>query len=73
MPERTPGRLTTIKAAAARLEVTEITIRRMISRGELAAYRLGPRSVRLDADEVDRLLTPIPVGTTAGYTPKRGR
>jgi excisionase family DNA binding protein len=40
------------------------TIRRMIAAGLLTGYRLGPRLVRVDLNEVDALLHPIP--TTRG-------
>ncbi|KAA0925967.1 excisionase family DNA-binding protein [Rhodococcus sp. ANT_H53B] len=61
-----PTRLTTIKATAERLVVNELTIRRMIARGELTAYRIG-RQLRLNEAEVDGLLVPVAVGSTAGY------
>jgi len=32
----------------------------MIARGELAGYRAGPRLLRVDLNEVDALLKPIP-------------
>ena len=52
-----------IQAAADRLGCTTRTVRRMISRGDLAAYRVGPRLIRVDLNEVDNVLRPIP---TAG-------
>lgn len=48
---------------AEHLQVTERTIRRMIAAGELPAYRLGKRLLRIDAADVDALLRPVP---TAG-------
>ena len=39
------------------------TIRRRIADGSLRGYRMGPRLIRVDLDEVDHLLSPIP---TAG-------
>jgi excisionase family DNA binding protein len=53
----------TIKVGAQRYGVHPKTIRRMIARGELKAYRLGSRSIRIDLDELDAMLRPIP---TAG-------
>lgn len=64
---------TTIKAAADLLGVSSMTVRRMVARGELTAYRVGPRILRLDADEVDKLAVPVPVGATAGHVSKSGR
>lgn len=63
-------RYTTIKETADRLGVSGMTIRRMVARGELSAYRIGPRVLRLDADEVDRLAVKVPAGATAGYVAK---
>ena len=42
----------TVKVAANYLEVTERTIRRMIDRGQLTAYRIGTKALRLDPDQV---------------------
>jgi excisionase family DNA binding protein len=50
----------TISAAAERLSVSTKTVRRMIARGELPAYRVGVKSIRLDSVDVERLLRPIP-------------
>ncbi len=60
---KAPARLTTIKATAERYGTTQHTIRCWIADGILTAYRIGPRMVRLDADEVDAMIRPIP---TAG-------
>lgn len=57
----TPIRTTSISATAERFDVTPKTVRRWIAEGRLTAYRVGPRLIRLDKDEVDALLTPIPV------------
>lgn len=48
------------KAAAERLGVTEQSIRRYIAAGDLNGYRLGRRAIRVNAQEVDALLIPIP-------------
>lgn len=52
--------LISIDQAAAYLGVTDRTIRNFVSRGQLRAYRVGTRLVRLDAAEVEALLRPIP-------------
>ena len=47
--------------AAEYLGLTDRTIRNLIARGELTGYRVGKgRSIRLDSNEVDALLRPIP-------------
>ena len=38
----------------------ERTIRRLIASGQLTGYRLGSRIVRVDLDELDRLMRPDP-------------
>ena len=38
----------------------ERTLRRYIASGKLTAYRMGPRLVRVDLNEVDNLMRPIP-------------
>lgn len=52
--------LLTLTQAADILALDEKTLRRYISAGRLTGYRVGPRAVRLDADEVDALARPIP-------------
>lgn len=49
-----------LKDAAARFGVSERTIRRRISEGCLPAYRVGPRSIRVRATDVEALARPIP-------------
>lgn len=69
MPARTPKpqpphrRYESIPHAADRVGVSTRTIRRWISQGQLTAYRMGSRMIRLDAGEVDLRMQPIP---TAG-------
>jgi excisionase family DNA binding protein len=53
-------RLITLTHAAEQLALDERTIRRYVSLGLLTGYRIGPRALRVDADEVDALATPIP-------------
>lgn len=49
-----------IGEAAARVGVSTKTVRRWIASGQLAGYRVGPRLLRIDPDDVDRMLTLIP-------------
>lgn len=53
-------RYITLKAAAEGLACSERTLRRMIAAGELTAYRVGNRLIRLDADELDALVRVVP-------------
>ncbi|MGI8947658.1 MAG: helix-turn-helix transcriptional regulator [Ornithinimicrobium sp.] len=46
--------------AAERTGLSTRTLRRRIATGQLTAYRAGPRIIRLDPADVDRLLVPVP-------------
>lgn len=50
----------TLASAAQRTGLSIRTLRRRIASGELAAYRNGARVIRVDPDDVDRLMVPIP-------------
>jgi excisionase family DNA binding protein len=50
-----------MREAAERFGVCERTIRRRISDGTITAYRIGPRILRVDLDEVEKaFIIPIP-------------
>jgi excisionase family DNA binding protein len=54
-------RLASLDDAAKRFDVSTKTIRRYIAAGRLTGYRVGPRLVKVDLAECDRvLLSPIP-------------
>lgn len=55
-----PRRYETLAAAAERTGFSVRTLRRRIAEGQLPAYRSGPRSIRVDPTDVDRLLVRIP-------------
>jgi excisionase family DNA binding protein len=57
-PERQHFELISIQAAADYCDVAPRTIRRWISAGHLKAFRLGPRLIKVDAAELDKLLHP---------------
>lgn len=59
-------RLAALADAAAYAGVSPKTIRRRISDGSLRGYRMGPRLLRVDLNELDAMLRPIP---TAGGGP----
>lgn len=52
-------RYCTINQAAEYLDVTERTVRQMITDGRLVGYRMGKRFIRLDLDEIDAAFTPF--------------
>lgn len=51
-------------AAAERTGLSVKTLRRRIAEGRLPAYRSGPRSIRVDPADVNRLMVRIPTATT---------
>jgi excisionase family DNA binding protein len=57
-----PASFASISDIAARYGVSQRTVRRWIARGLIEAYRVGPRLLRVDPDEVDALLRKIPAG-----------
>lgn len=64
-PTPAPSRVwLTVPEAAARLALSERTIRTYISHGRLTAYRLGPKALRLDAAEVDAFGQPVPTASS---------
>jgi excisionase family DNA binding protein len=59
-PEQARRRqLITILEAAGYLGVTERTVRQMIFDGRLRAYRLNPKFIRLDLNEINDALKPV--------------
>jgi len=60
---RITKRLVPIAVGADSVHVSSKTIRRRIADGSLTGYRMGPRLIRIDLDELDALMRPIP---TAG-------
>ena len=53
-------RLVGLAAAAAYADVSTRTLRRYISQGRLTGYRVGPRLLKVDLNDLDRLARPIP-------------
>ena len=63
-PQSRPSRrMESLAAAAQYAGVTTMTIRRRIAAGDLTGYRFGPRLIRVDLDELDAAMQPIPTGT----------
>ncbi|OYO07882.1 DNA-binding protein [Enemella evansiae] len=58
MPKQ--AQLVSQQVAAAHAGVSVDTIRRRIADGSLTGYRFGKRMIRVDLNELDALLRPIP-------------
>jgi excisionase family DNA binding protein len=52
-------RLESVQGAAGVAGVHPKTIRRWISDGRITGYRMGPRLIKVDLDELADMLTPI--------------
>jgi excisionase family DNA binding protein len=52
----------TLAAAADTLSVSVRTVRRLIQHGYLEGYRVGPRAIRVHADDVAKVLRRMPEG-----------
>jgi excisionase family DNA binding protein len=70
MAEKTQ-RLGSLYEAAEAWHVHPDTIRRRISSGELAGYKLGRKILRVDLDEVDALFRLIPATDGSGAAAER--
>lgn len=49
----------TIAEFAKTLSTSPATVRRMIARGDLRAYRYGPRIIRIPHGELERIAQPV--------------
>lgn len=56
-------RFASLEDGANYLDLSPRTLRRMIASGDLTGYRIGTRVLRVDLDELETMLRPIP---TAG-------
>lgn len=61
-----PSAYMTLAEGKEILRLDEKTLRRYIAQGRLKGYRIGPRALRLSADEVHELAQPIPTAETGG-------
>lgn len=48
--------LASLQTAAAQYEVHPMTLRRWAASGRITLYRFGPHRLRVDLDELDRVL-----------------
>lgn len=55
-----PRKYSSIADAAGYAAVSEKTIRRWIASGRINGYRAGSRIIRVDLNEIDAALRPIP-------------
>jgi len=55
-----PRRLASLADAAAYAGVNPRTLRRYVATGHLTGHRLGPRLLRIDLNELDAALRPVP-------------
>ena len=71
---RAPRNLITIADAAETCNVSSRTIRRRVADGSIRGFRIGPRLLRVDRAEVEKLLKPVPVtGHYGGNVTARAR
>ena len=54
--------------AAERTGLSTKTLRRRIASGVLAAYRSGPRVLRVDPDDVDQMMVRLPTVSSGSDT-----
>lgn len=59
MPKVTSLSRLTIAQVADELQSSPDTVRRMIARGELRAYRYGQRIIRIDRADLDKMRKPV--------------
>jgi excisionase family DNA binding protein len=62
MPATLTRRLVTLADAADALAVSTRTVRRYIADGHLEAVRLGCKTLRIQADSIERFIDAKPVG-----------
>lgn len=59
-----------LSGSAKYLGVSEKTLRRMIAAGAINGYRVGPRLIRCDLNEIDAAAHPIPTAAPAAHAAK---
>jgi excisionase family DNA binding protein len=58
--------LVSLAEAAAYAKLSVRTVRRYIASGRLTGYRIGPRLIRVDLEELESLARPIPAARRSG-------
>ena len=64
----TRRRLVSLAVAATYADVSTRTLRRYISHGRLTGYRVGPRLIKVDLNELDAMASPIPTARGPGLS-----
>ena len=57
-----PERTIPLEEAANACGVSNLTIRRWIAEGRLRAYRLGPRLIRVETEDINSMFEPLGPG-----------
>ena len=52
-------RLSSINGVAEEYDVSPRTVRRWIADGRIAGYRVGPRLIKIDMNEIDAIMRPV--------------
>ncbi len=63
-------RLVNLASAGQYADVHPRTLRRWIASGLLTGYRVGPRLLKVDLNELDAMMTPIPTAASTGGDPQ---
>lgn len=61
-------RYVSIQYASKYLGLTDAGLRKFIAEGRIPAYRLGKRALRVDVQDLDNLLVPLPTASQGGRT-----
>ena len=59
---RAPERRASVSGGAEYAQVCDRTIRNWIKSGRITGYRVGPKLIQVDLDEIDRLIRPVSTG-----------
>lgn len=62
---KTPKTYESLAQAAERTDVSIKTLRRRIAAGDLPAYRYGPKVLRVDPNDIDKLMRPLRTARSA--------
>lgn len=66
VPDPAGPRYVPLADGARYASVSNRTLRRWIAAGALTGYRAGPRLIRVDLNDLDALMTPIPTAAIGG-------